>query len=266
MSRVPRYSVILAAGKGTRMQSTTCHKVCFPIDGIPTINRAIANYNSLGLERHIIVVGTMAGQVMDTVGRAFKNVLFAYQVEQAGTADAARVGLRAVTMVGDDPDILLVVGDRIIDTGVLERLFSLYDGESCDLAFLANAGTPESTQGRVVEDEDGRILGVIEEPEIRQRQVFRDLRSRASALKSRGDIRKLIRRGFSRPGSPASESKLQTAFGRLWTEVKGGGPESVNLDSFIPEGGDHFELKTPEGKTLSMTPQEVRNVRWGNTS
>jgi N-acetylgalactosamine kinase len=266
MSGASLLSVILAAGKGTRMQSTTCHKVCFAIDGIPAINRALAIYEGLGLKRHIVVVGTMAGQVMETVGRAFKNVLFAYQAEQTGTADAARVGLQAATLFGGDPDLLLVAGDRIIEPGVLDRLFALYEGEACDLAFLASPGFPESTQGRIVETADGQILGIVEEADIRQRQVFRDLRSQSTGPRSRDEIREFMRQGFSRPGSAASDERLATAFGRLWTEVKDSGQQRVDLNSLIPEGLDHFEFKTSGGEALSMTPEDVRNLRWMNTS
>ncbi len=185
MSGAPQLNIILAAGRGTRMQSTTCHKVCFTIDGVPAINRALAIYESLGLKRHIIVVGAMAGQVMETVGRAFKNALFAYQAEQSGTADAARVGLRAALLSGGDPNVLLAAGDRIIEPGVLERLFALFEEEACDLAFLASPGLPESTQGRVVETADGRIIGIVEEADIRQRQVFADLRDRIGRAANR---------------------------------------------------------------------------------
>jgi bifunctional N-acetylglucosamine-1-phosphate-uridyltransferase/glucosamine-1-phosphate-acetyltransferase GlmU-like protein len=42
--RAPKYSIILAAGKGTRMQSANLHKVCFPIDGQAAVNRSLETY------------------------------------------------------------------------------------------------------------------------------------------------------------------------------------------------------------------------------
>ena len=44
--RAPKYSIILAAGKGTRMQSANLHKVCFPIDG-----KAAIDYSGTELAR-----------------------------------------------------------------------------------------------------------------------------------------------------------------------------------------------------------------------
>ena len=63
----PKYSIVLAGGKGTRMRSADRPKVCFPIDGRPAINRALDVYKQSGIREHIVVVGAMAGQVIETV-------------------------------------------------------------------------------------------------------------------------------------------------------------------------------------------------------
>ena len=77
--RSPKYAIILAGGKGTRMRSANLHKVCFPIDGRPAINRALDTYKSCGISHHIVVVGAMAGQVIETVGKEHEGAIFAYQ-------------------------------------------------------------------------------------------------------------------------------------------------------------------------------------------
>ncbi len=45
------YSIILAGGKGTRMGSADLHKVCFEIDGKPSIVRAMDSYNNCGIKK-----------------------------------------------------------------------------------------------------------------------------------------------------------------------------------------------------------------------
>ena len=47
--RAPKFSIILAGGKGTRMRSADRHKVCFLIDGQPAINRALDAYKACGI-------------------------------------------------------------------------------------------------------------------------------------------------------------------------------------------------------------------------
>src|SRR4051812_24787933 len=74
----PLHTIILAGGKGSRMRSRDRHKVCFEVDGVPAIVRAIDAYNLLGVVQNVVVVGEMAGQVVETVGRRFRNVVFVY--------------------------------------------------------------------------------------------------------------------------------------------------------------------------------------------
>src|SRR3972149_665695 len=119
--RAPPFSIILAAGTGTRMRSASRNKVCLSIDGRPAINRAIEIYNKCGIGQHVVVVGAFAGDVVETVGGEFDNTVFAYQAQQLGTAHATRVGLKAVRPLERDQAILLVAGDRIIEASVLEQ-------------------------------------------------------------------------------------------------------------------------------------------------
>ena len=81
--RVPQFSMILAAGKGTRMGSETRHKVCFPVDGQPVINRTLDIYNGCGIRQHILVVGFLADQVIETVGRKHDNVIFTVVISRS---------------------------------------------------------------------------------------------------------------------------------------------------------------------------------------
>ncbi len=71
----PKFSIILAGGAGTRMGSTSQHKVCFSIDGRPAINRALDIYKSSGIKHTIVVVGAMAGQVIETIGKEHEGFI-----------------------------------------------------------------------------------------------------------------------------------------------------------------------------------------------
>ena len=68
---IPAFTIILAAGKGTRMGVDTRPKVCFEVCGVPAIIRAMRAYHACGIKQHVIVVGNLAGQVIETVGRNF---------------------------------------------------------------------------------------------------------------------------------------------------------------------------------------------------
>lgn len=81
--------VILAAGKGTRMPSKYIAKVCFQVDGTPAIIHLIETFKKKNFRKFLIVVGSMAEQVLETVGSAYSDVIFVYQPQQLGTGHAA---------------------------------------------------------------------------------------------------------------------------------------------------------------------------------
>jgi CTP:molybdopterin cytidylyltransferase MocA len=69
MSRPKTFSIIMAAGKGNRMQCPGQSKVCLDIGGVPAIVRALDAYEACGLGHHIIVVGELADQWAEDLSR-----------------------------------------------------------------------------------------------------------------------------------------------------------------------------------------------------
>lgn len=172
MSNVaPLYSIVLAAGKGRRMGAHDKHKVCFEVADIPTIVRAIDIYNRAGVAKNVVVVGDKAGQVIETVGQRFSNVVFAYQSEALGTGHAAQRGLEALVGIEEQARILLVAGDKIVDSGILSRLLAKYDEEQLGLAFLVSpAEWGGASAGRILQDSAGNPAAIAEIADIRLRR------------------------------------------------------------------------------------------------
>jgi N-acetylgalactosamine kinase len=259
--RAPKYSIILAAGKGTRMQSADLHKVCFPIDGKAAINRSLETYNACGIAHHIVVVGAMARQVMDTV--AAENVIYAYQAEQLGTAHAARQGAKVLAALNDQAEVLIVAGDRLIERQVLEQLFDLFYTQHCDLAFLALPRGRNTNLGRILLQADGSVLADVEAADIRQRRIYGECRSAAEKGRPLSRIQMLerIREEFG-------EKKAANAFGELWTRLTGQKrdlPVEEVLE-LIPEEYTRFHFLDREGRPIDLTPGEIENLRLYNSS
>ena len=269
-TRAPRYTIILAAGEGTRMGSTTQHKVCFPIDGQPAVNRAIKIYNECGIEQHILVVGALAGQVIETVGNAFENAIFVYQAQRLGTAHAARQALKVLDGLQSEHDVLLVAGDRIIKPAVLEQLFDLFYRQTLDLAVLAVPSRPASNQGRLVCDDSGRLLGIVEAVDIRQRQVYHRLFEMfgKGLLPSIEELLQLVKNGFAVGGHLAAEAKCETAFGGLWRALttENRSLSAADILKLIPPEKTRFEFNCAAGTRVFKTPDEIQNSRLLNTS
>jgi N-acetylgalactosamine kinase len=261
--RAPKFSIILAGGKGTRMRSADRHKVCFLIDGRPAINRALDVYKACGIPQHIVVVGAMAGQVIETIGQEHSGIIFAHQAEQLGTAHAARQGARVLEALGGEEEVLIVAGDRVVEPLVLEQLFDVFYSQDCDLAFLVGPKRRRSDPGRVMLYPDGSVLGNVEVSDVWQRQVLRTVR--ASVEKGRPlsgeEIRRLIQEDFS-------DAKAALAFGDLWqaVAVEQRDPAAGEILEWIPPAMTHFEFVDQTGASLSMTPEQVDGANLANFS
>ena len=145
--------VILAAGKGTRMYSRV-PKVLHRLAGIPLLSHVI-NTARLLKPAGICVVYGHGGEA---VPAAFSDgdLRFALQEPQNGTGHAVQM---ALPHLGDDGNTLILYGDVPL-TGIatLEKLT-----QTEGMALLtAQMGNPHG-YGRIVRDDDGSIVRIVEE-------------------------------------------------------------------------------------------------------
>jgi len=102
-------AIILAAGQGTRMKSATpkvMHRVC----GLPIVHFGVQAALDARCSEVVVVVGHGRTIVEEYLARAFGDrVRTAFQQEQRGTGDAARVGLAAADPRADR--VLVFYGD-----------------------------------------------------------------------------------------------------------------------------------------------------------
>lgn len=203
------YTIVLAAGKGRRMRSNDCHKVCFDVAGVPAILRSLDTYNRIGAVQNVVVVGELAGQVVETVGRKFHNAVFAYQPDPLGTGDAARCGLQALAAADDDAHVLVVAGDKIISNTALTRLIAEFNRSASDLQILCSpAATGGGSAGRILFDEHDRPAAIAETADIHLRQCRSELRQflkgQSAKQISATKIQAMIARHLGENSTPAA--------------------------------------------------------------
>ena len=150
------------------MGSSRHHKVCFPIAGVPAIVRIIDTLKAAGLKHFLLVVGQQAVDVMETVTQVHPDVSFAYQPEALGTGHAAECAARVLRDRRADGDILITMGDKVIQTHVVRDLMERHRAEATDLTLAALAKEPNSTAGRILLDSESRPLAVVELADIRR--------------------------------------------------------------------------------------------------
>jgi len=119
--------------------------------------------------RTAVVVGHGAEQVTKKVlelAPGWANVTFAEQVRQAGTGDAAAVGLAAIG--GDDYDdeahVIVVPGDTpLLTADTVDTLLATHVASGNAATMLTSRLADPFGYGRVVRHRDGRVLRVVEQ-------------------------------------------------------------------------------------------------------
>src|SRR5262245_32682394 len=114
MAYRPLSAIVLAAGEGTRMRSST-PKVLHPLCGRPMLLHVLDALVALPLERIVVVIGQrgegVAKALHEQVGSAIP-ITIVEQRRPRGTGDATSVGLTAFADdVDADDDVLVVPGD-----------------------------------------------------------------------------------------------------------------------------------------------------------
>ena len=151
--------VLLAAGKGRRMGSGL-PKVLHEIAGAPIIWHALHSAAPLEPDRTVVVAGHGADKVKAKLSELGIDADLAIQEEQLGTGHAAMAAMP--TLDGFDGNIVILYGDTpFIKPSTLEKLVQIrLDG--AELAFLGFKALDPSGYGRIVQDDLGQALRVVE--------------------------------------------------------------------------------------------------------
>ncbi|HET8845893.1 MAG TPA: bifunctional UDP-N-acetylglucosamine diphosphorylase/glucosamine-1-phosphate N-acetyltransferase GlmU [Ktedonobacteraceae bacterium] len=166
-------SVVLAAGKGTRMRSTL-PKVLHQVAGLPLLAHVLnaleaipdassfaSQRSNLSGHRPIAVVGYGAEHVAASFG---ERCSYAIQEEQLGTGHAVLMAQEEVDALAPLPDIVLVCyGDTpLVSAEVLARLLSEHIARQATITFLTGVAELPSDYGRVVRNNKGEVAEIVE--------------------------------------------------------------------------------------------------------
>jgi bifunctional UDP-N-acetylglucosamine pyrophosphorylase/glucosamine-1-phosphate N-acetyltransferase len=142
--------VILAAGKGTRMNSDL-PKVLHPIAQAPMLAHAMQAGAALAPDRTIVVAGHGAEAVTRAAAEFDETAEVVLQEEQLGTGHA--VDQARATLEGFDGDIVVMFGDTpFLSADTLERMAAAR--QNADLVILGFEAADPARYGRLVMDGD----------------------------------------------------------------------------------------------------------------
>jgi glucose-1-phosphate thymidylyltransferase len=158
-------AVILAAGKGTRLEPLTDDKPkpLVEVDGHPLIEDVFDNLIEIGVDEFVVVVGYKKEKIIERYEDEYRDVpiTYAHQREQKGLAHAL---LQAESHV--DGDFVLMLGDNIF-RGNLGDVVNRQKEDRADAAFLVEEVPMEeaSRYGVCDTNEYGEIVRVVEKPD-----------------------------------------------------------------------------------------------------
>ncbi len=146
--------IVLAAGEGKRMNSRL-PKVLQPVGGRPMLAHLFDAVAGLQPARVHCVIGSGSEQVR----QAFedRDIQWVEQHERLGTGHAT---IQAMPGIDSGSRVLVLPGDTpLVET----RTLSLVATEGADLSILEFRPSDVTGYGRILRDEDGRVVGIREE-------------------------------------------------------------------------------------------------------
>ena len=151
-------SVIMAAGKGTRMKSNKS-KLVHKIYDKELVKRVVELAKEVGTDDIVTVVGHLREQVKEVLGN---DVKYVYQEELLGTGHAVMQAKKYLE--GKKGKVIILYGDvPIIRKETLENLI-IKSFKNKEYATLLTAIYENPTgYGRIIRDERGNIKAIVEE-------------------------------------------------------------------------------------------------------
>jgi bifunctional UDP-N-acetylglucosamine pyrophosphorylase / glucosamine-1-phosphate N-acetyltransferase len=160
VSEHPAAVVVLAAGEGTRMKSTT-PKVLHEIGGRSLIGHAVQAAAALEPEHLVVVVGHGRDRVTDHLAEIAPQVTTAVQDQQLGTGHAVSCALSTLPPL--DGVVVVTYGDvPLLTSQTLSELVARHRADGNAATVLTARVEDPTGYGRIVRDASGGVLGIVE--------------------------------------------------------------------------------------------------------
>ncbi|MGF7437848.1 bifunctional UDP-N-acetylglucosamine diphosphorylase/glucosamine-1-phosphate N-acetyltransferase GlmU [Lentilactobacillus senioris] len=153
-----RNTIILAAGKGTRMKSKL-YKVLHRLCGKSMVDHVLTQVEKTNMDNVVTIVGYGAEAVEEELGDRTKYVV---QKEQLGTGHAV---LQAEDLLADlDGTTMVVSGDTPLFTAqTFENLFKYHEDKQAKATILTSKAPDPTGYGRIIRNELGIVTKIVEQ-------------------------------------------------------------------------------------------------------
>jgi len=157
-------AIILAAGKGTRMESDF-PKVCHLVGGRPMVCAVVEACLEAGCTRVVVVVGYKQELVREALARYGDIVEFAVQHEQLGTGHAVVSAVDAFPVADRaNTNTFVLCGDGpLIRTSTLKTMLDKHVSSGADATLATSLIDNPDGYGRIVRNSQGGFERIVEQ-------------------------------------------------------------------------------------------------------
>ncbi len=173
----PPIAIILAAGKGTRMESDL-PKVVHPVGGRPMVCAVVDACREAGCERIVLVVGYKQEVVRDLMAKQGaewnRGIEYAVQEQQLGTGHAvlsAKGTLGATTSEQGRPCFVLAGDGPLIRAQTLQTLLRTHSDTHAAATMATSVIDDPTGYGRIVRGADRKLSAIVEHKECTPDQL-----------------------------------------------------------------------------------------------
>jgi bifunctional UDP-N-acetylglucosamine pyrophosphorylase/glucosamine-1-phosphate N-acetyltransferase len=157
--------IILAAGKGTRMKSSSeIPKVLFEISGRPMVQYPLERARDLGAKPLAMVIGHGGKQVEERL-KGFKEIRYVAQKQQLGSAHAVLAAESAFKSFKGS--LLILSGDvPLIQENTLQKILEVHRSSQAALTIGSFRISNPIGYGRLVRNARGEVVKIVEETDL----------------------------------------------------------------------------------------------------
>ncbi|MFC2088624.1 sugar phosphate nucleotidyltransferase [Calditrichota bacterium] len=160
-------TLIMAAGKGTRMKSDLA-KVLHKINNRPMVHYVIDLAKEIESDKIVLIIGHQKEAVMKACGDL--NVDFVIQEQQLGTGHA--VAMAEPLFKNYDGDLLILSGDvPLLTSDTLQKLVQTHLNSAAIATLLTAELEDPSGYGRVIRSQDGPVSRIVEQKDANAEEL-----------------------------------------------------------------------------------------------
>lgn len=160
-------AIVLAAGKGSRINAHNKNKVLYQLADKPMISYTVDLLFKADVSPIIVVVGFQKQKVMNYLGEKF---VYIKQGKLLGTGHAVKRAMKAIPK--KTKNILVLYGDHstFYSTLMINKLINHHQQTNAAMTFISVKKNNPKGYGRILRDKSGNVLGIREQKDATEKE------------------------------------------------------------------------------------------------